>query len=704
MNKMTGDILSILQTKMTTKDEGFLTNLITYKLGQIATNMGTTVSYIGGKKIPTNIYVLNLAASGFSKGKSLKFLETEVFHKFKDDFTKSTFIDKTRLVVEAQADVNAIISGKDASLEEQRLWKQLTDLPNYVYTFGSGSTPEGLKGLMTSLSMRQVGAISLEIDEIGSNIASNKEVLDTALEVYDNGMVKNKLKRTDSNTEIENPVPMNLMAFGTPSRLFDGGPSEEQLMSFLETGYGRRFLFGYVDEKGAVMDANEKMLSLMDKTTDIEADRISEELKMLSNITEYKKDVVLTDEANVALFEYEEACLKKANLMKNYQDIQITEMSHRYFRALKISGIYAFIEGSADVTKTHIEDAIELVEASGNAFSKVMTRDKPYVRLAKYIAEQGSVPVTLADLTHDLSGFFKGSELAKREMMTLAKSWAATNDIIIKENIVGDIQYFTGETIEPTSLDNIIVSVSTELATGYIGHNAEWSKFSKLCTTDLNFCTHHFDDQYRSGKNAILDTNLLVLDVDEGVSLKLAMKLLEDYEYLMYTTKRHTEAHNRFRILIPMSKIIRLTEQEHSDFYKNVYDWLPFDVDDQTFDIARKWQTYATSKIVTNSGVLFDPTMHIPNTTKTLKTKEHLKSFGTDVSKLERHIFANTKGRNNALLKVAAVHVDRGLDYDTIYQLVMSSNEKLVEPLTEKEIMSTVMKTVGRKIADREGE
>lgn len=703
MNTMTSDILKILQTKMTTKDEGFLLNLITYKLGQIATNMGTTVTYIGGKKIPTNIYVLNLANSGFSKGKSLKFLETEIFHKFKDNFSTGTFIDKTRLEVEARADLNAILTGKEPKFEEQVLWKKITDLPSYVYTFGSGSTPEGLKGLMTSLSMRRTGAISLEIDEIGSNISSNKEVLDTALEVYDNGLVKNKLKRTDSNAEIENPVAMNLMAFGTPSRLFDGGPSEEQLMSFLETGYGRRFLFGYVDEQTSVMEASEKMLSLMDKSVDADAERIADELKLLSDIRRHSMEIELEDDANVLLFEYEEKCLKQAGLLKAYQDIEITEMSHRYFRVLKISGIYGFIEGSKTVTKRMVEDAIELVERSGEAFKKTMQRDKPYVRLAKYIAEQGAAPVTLADLTHDLGGFFKGSESAKRDMLTLAKSWAATNDIIIKESLTGDIQYFTGEVVQNTSLDNIIVSASTDLASGYVPHNAKWTDFTKLCTRDMNFCTHHFEDQHRTGTKAILDTNLLVLDIDEGVSLKLAQKLLEDYEYLMYTTKRHTETHNRFRVLIPMSKIIKLTEEEHTNFYKNIYDWLPFEVDDQTADIARKWQTYKESKVFTNEGKMFDPTIHIPNTTKAIKTREHLKSFGNDVSKLERYIFANVKGRNNGLLQLAAVHVDRGLDYDTVDQLICASNAKLADPLSDKEIAATVMKTVSKKIHERDG-
>lgn len=701
MNKTQAEIVEILQKKMTSKNVGFFSNLVAYKMSQLATNMNATVSYVGGEKIPVNTYCLNLANSGFSKGKSLKFLEANIFQGFKEGFTTGTFINRSRLIVEAKADVNALTSGKDTDYEETKLWKTITDLPKYIYTFGSGTTPEGLKGLMTALSIRESGAVSIEIDEIGSNISSNKDVLDTLLESYDGGMVKNKLKKTESNDEIANPVPTNLMAFGTPSKLFDGGVSEDQLMSFLDTGYARRFLFGYVNENMEVMDANAKMLSLMDKTVDKRADEINEEFKLLADTGIHSQDAVLNDEANVKLFEYEEQCLKLAEKMKSYEDIQKTEMSHRYFKVLKLAGVYAFTERSKVVTKEMVEDAIELVELSGEAFSKMMSREKNYVRLAKYIAEQGDNPVTLADLTHDLAGFFKGSESNKREMLTLAKSWSASNDIIIKESINGDIQYFTGETIKGTDLNGMIVSVSTELASGYVPHLAKWENFHKLCSTDMNFCTHHFKDNYRDEAHLKPETNMLVLDIDDGVSIKMAMKLMEDYEFLLYTTKRHSETHNRFRMILPLSKTLKLNAQDHKDFYLNVFDALPFEVDEQTADGPRKWQTYKDSTHFSNKGKMFDPMPYIQNTAKSKEFKTKIDSFGTDVSRLERHIMMNTEGRNNALLKLAMVHVERGLDHDTIYQLISSTNAKFSDPVSEKELLSTVMVTVSKKLSER---
>ena len=703
MNPTQQRIVDVLQKKMTNKNVSFFSNLALYKMAQVASNMGATVSFVGGKKIPTNVYALSLATSGFSKGRSLKFLETEIFNQFRTEFVNHTLIVRSRAVIEALAEENAIISGKDVSHEEQNLWKTVTALPKFIYTFGSGSTPEGLRGLMTALSLRNTGAVTLEIDEIGSSITSNKDVLDNMLMSYDGGLIKNKLKKTDSNDDILNPVPTNLMAFGTPSKLFDGGTSEEMLMDFLDTGYGRRFIYAYADDVPEIMSAADKMLQLMDKSVDDEAEKLSNEIKILANTKYYGVDAELTDEANVALFEYEESCLKRSAKLKSYQEIEKTELEHRYFRVLKISGVYAFMETSKTVTLEMVNDAIELVELSGESFKKLMTREKNFVRLAKYIAEQGSSPVTLAELTHDLSGFFKGSENAKREMLTLAKSWAAGNDVIIKENIVSDVSYFTGEMIENTSMDSLIVSASAKLADGYADHYARWEKFPQVLDSNLNICTHHFEENYRDANHAKLPMNLMVLDVDEGVSIKLARKLLEDYTYIMYTTKRHTETHNRFRIIMPMSKIIKLNEQEHKLFYQNIYDWLPFEVDSATGDIARKWQCYKGCTQYSNDGIMFDPTMMIPGTTKAKKTSDMILSYGSDTTKLERHIFMNTEGRSNALIKIAMVHVDRGLDYDTIYSLVSGSNSKLDVPLDDREMTSTIFKTVAKKIGERDG-
>ncbi len=701
MNSTHERILNVLQNKMVNSNHGFFSNLVMYKLAQLSSNMHATVSFAGGKKIPTNIYVLNLATSGFSKGRGNKFLEDEVFSDFKEKFTKHVMIDRPKAVVTSNAEQIALISGERPDLVENGLWKIITELPQYVYAYGSGTTTEGLKGMMTKLSMIRTGAVSIEIDEIGSNLTTNKEVMDTLLESYDAGLTKNKLKLTSSNGEIENPVPTNLMMFGTPSKLFDGGKTEEELISFLDTGYARRLLFGYVHNETKKMSAADRIASLTDTTLEAEISTLCGELGLLGTTAKYAVDNELDSDANIALFEYQEACEDVASKFKSHEDIQKTEMEHRYFKVLKIAGTYAFIEGSPYVVKRHIEEAIEVVQESGEQFNKMMQKDKAYIRLAKYIAEENGASITYADLTTDLK-FFKGSESQKRDMIMLARSWAASNNVVITERISNDITYFTGEMIKETDLNKMIVSTSVEFADNYKPIFGEWDNFKKLVTMDINFSTHHYTDNHRDDSKAKRKFNLLVLDVEDSVPLDMAKRLMKDYKAIYYTTKRHTAKDNRYRIIMPLSKTLNLDVETHKDFYKNIFEWLPFSVDEIAHASA-KWQCYKGSEVSWNDdGIMFDPQPFIPNTTKEKNTKQRLHKFGGTTTKLEQHILANTKGRNNALLRLAMVHVDSGKDEDTIRALVLSTNNKLDDALSEGEIDVSIMKTVRKKIADRE--
>ena len=97
---------------------------------------------------------------------------------------------------------------------------------------------------------------------------------------------------------------------------------------------------------------------------------------------------------------------------------------------------------------------------------------------------------------------------------------------------------------------------------------------------------------YRDSEHVIPGFNLAIIDVDGQISINSANWLLEGYKYLNYTTKRHTDKDNRFRIIFPLTHIVKLTPANYSKFMQNVYNLLPFSADSQTSDIARKWQSF----------------------------------------------------------------------------------------------------------------
>ena len=84
-----------------------------------------------------------------------------------------------------------------------------------------------MKQLRHKLLLANCGSINLQIDEIGSNLIGSVDVLTLFLELYDQGIVKQKLtKNTAENQrgeELDGKTPTNMLLFGTPAKLLDGG-------------------------------------------------------------------------------------------------------------------------------------------------------------------------------------------------------------------------------------------------------------------------------------------------------------------------------------------------------------------------------------------------------------------------------------------------------------------------------------------------
>src|SRR5690606_32829371 len=293
----------------------------------------------------------------------------------------------------------------------------------------------------------------------------------------------------------------------------------------------------------------------------------------------YEWKMVVLDDVGIKLVEYKAACEFAADLLPEHDDIRKAELSHRYFKALKLAGAYAFVDQSSQVTMDHLLSAIKLVEESGNAFQSILTREKSYMKLARYIAECGT-EVTHADLNEALR-FYKSSTAARNEMMTLATAWGYRQHIIIKKRFADGIEFFTGETLKKTDLDRLIVSYSNHFAYHYEGEEAPFEELHNLMTLDdYHWSNHYFKDKHRKEENAFPGFNMVVIDVDGGISMETVHELMKDYTFMTYTTKRHTDTEHRFRLILPINYVLHLDSDEYKEFMNSVMDWLPFTTDE----------------------------------------------------------------------------------------------------------------------------
>ena len=698
-------LVQILCSKTQNSNPLFFRVLVGYYFSLVASMMRTTIATHDRGDIPVNMYALNLSTSGSGKGFSTNIIENQVINQFRGRFLEETFPILAENNLPKLALKRANRKSTDPDEELVRVQKEFDSLGSLMFSFDSGTSP-AVKQMRHKLLMADAGSMNLQIDEIGSNLVGNVEILNTFLELYDVGLVKQKLIKNTAdsvrNEEIVGRTPTNMMLFGTPAKLLNGSKTEEELYSMLETGYARRCFFGYsrASNKSSDMTPEEVYVQLTNQDSNTYMDELSDKLEALADIINVNKRLVVSKETSLLLIEYRLKCEREAELYPEHEEIKKAEISHRYFKALKLAGAYAFIDDSAELTQAHLYQAIKLAEESGNAFNKLLTRDRPYVKLAKYIATCKR-DVTQADMVEDLP-FYRGATGQKSEMLSLAIAYGYKNNIIIKKSFSDGIEFLRGETLKETDLSKMVLSYSTDITTDYHNEYAPFEKLHQLTQAPgLHWVAHHLNGGYRNEENCIPGFNLAVIDVDGGVNISTVKLLLKNYKFLLYTTKRHTKEENRFRIILPINYELVMDAKDYKEFMSNIFEWLPFEVDLATNQRARKWLSH-NGHYEYNEGEVLDALPFIPKTSKNEERKELMNSQQS-MDNLERWVINNIGdgNRNNMLLRYAMILLDGGFDFENIRQRVMTLNNKIADKLDEAEVMSTIMITVAKTISKR---
>ena len=709
------DMVAVLCNKTQNMDTGFFKTEAAYFLGKMASNMRATIVTKDRGDIPVNIYALALATSGYGKGHSVSLIEEEFLKPFQRRFQEDTFQVIAEQTLWKLANERSIRNGTGQQAEYDSALKEFRLAGAFPFTFDSG-TPPAVKQLRHKLLLGGSGSINLQIDEIGSNLIGSTDVLTLFLELYDQGRVKQKLVKNtvdnQRNEEVDGRTPTNMLLFGTPSKLFDGGQTEDQFYSFLDTGYARRCIFGMGQHHKRAHEelTPEEIFQRLVQPTNTQAINVwATHFHSLADPAMFGWRMKVEDEVGIQLIAYKVACEREADKLPEHDEIRKAELSHRYFKALKLAGAYAFVDKSSEVEMDHLLQAILLVEESGAAFQQILSREKSYVKLAKYIADVGT-ELTHADLYEALP-FYGSSNQRRNEQMALAIAWGYKRHIIIKKTFNDGIELFTGEKLQETDLNSMIVSYSEHWAYNYQAEAAPFEKLHLLTQADgLHWANHQFRNGHRAEENVNPGFNMIVIDVDGGAKLETVHELLKDYKFLTYTTKRHQAPDgeggtygDRFRLILPINYHLQLNSDEYKEFMNNIMNWLPFPTDEAANQRSKKWESYAGGSYHYNlDGEILDALDFIPKTSRNEAYQNQTKELQS-LDNLERWFAQRiTSGnRNNQMIKFALALVDGGMGLVEVNKRVHEFNAKLNMPLKEDEIDSTIMVTVGKRFQSR---
>lgn len=713
-NQYLEEMVDLICKETQNDDKGFFRVEVAYFLSKMASAMRCTVSSPDRGEIPVNAYALCLATSGYSKGRSVNFIEEKILKGFKDKFMENTFEEVSKINLEGFAASKAAAKGTDPAEELAVIEKAFNRAGSYLFTFDSGTAP-AIKQLRQKLLMAGAGSINFQVDEIGSNLLGSDEVLKLYLELYDKGKVNQKIIKNTSeqirDEDIDGLTPANMLLFGTPVRLFDGDQTEDYFFNMLDTGYARRLLFGYgrmnqSEMSYAVKSVDELYNEKTNPKNAVNTLKLRDHFESLADISNYQFKAEMNDTVAKMLLSYEIYCRKNASVFTEFQEINKQEMSHRYFRAMKLAGVFSFVAGTREVSEECLLQAIKLVEESGNNFQQILTRDRPYMKLARYLVAAGR-EVTHADITEDLP-FYGKSSSSRKDIMNLAVAYGYREHIVITRTCNDGVEFFRADALKETDIDSLIISGSYNPANGYANTRIPFANLLKIVKApvkiladgtrvDFSWCTHHFNNGHRSNADAQPEFNMVVLDVDGGLSINTARSLLQDYTYLIYTTKRHTDQENRFRIVLPLSHVLKLNPADYKAFMNNIISWIPSGsssqggVDEASNQISKKWLSNSEAEVFTNTGDLLDPFRFIPHTSRNEEFIRNRQKIA-NLDKMESWFIDNIADgeRNNKLYRYGCALLDSGESLDDVKSRVLELNSKLPDPLKEEEIISTI--------------
>ena len=698
------EISQILSNQVRNEDIRFFRVLVAQALCVIASTMRAQVVTEHRGEIPVNAYAIALSPSGTGKGASMALID-EVTRDF-----RRTFIDYTMPMISEGnlwklAMARAARNATEEQTEYDALAREYKDAGAFAYSFDEASKA-AIRQARHKLLLANCGALNLVVDEVGTNLTSAlvKEALASYLELYDQGVLKRSLtKNTADNKrteEIEGKTPANALLFGTPTKLLDGSSTEDEFYSLLDTGYARRCLFAMgAPAAPARLTPKEQYDRLRDPNAKAQLQKWGNHFATLADPNKVGWVIEVPEDVGVALVAYQMECEEIARVISDHEPIRKAEMAHRYYKAIKLAGAFAFIEEEMVMTIDHLQAAIKLVEESGEAFSAILKRERAYAKLARYLA-QADAELTHADLNEVLP-FYKASTSARSEMMTMATAWGYKNHIIIKKRYVDNVELFMGEALKETSLDAVNLSWSDDFAYGYEAVEVPFNKLHELTQApDLHWINHAVQKGHRAEENVIPGFNLIVLDIDGGTTLQTCHELMKDFVFMTYTTKRHSLDAHRFRLILPMNYQLKLDREDYKAFMANVMQWLPFQTDESANQRAKKWMTNSLGAYHYNlEGRMIDVLPFVPATSRNDEYRKEVQQLGS-LDNLERWFAQRIAegNRNNQMIKFALALVDAGMSYPEVEEKVLAFNKKLSNGLPVEELRQTVLVTVARKI------
>jgi hypothetical protein len=236
-------------------------------------------------------------------------------------------------------------------------------------------------------------------------------------------------------------------------------------------------------------------------------------------------------------------------------------------------------------------------------------------------------------------------------------------------------------------------SWSAELSHNYYFEQVDFFDLYQLTWSDFNYSAGRFRNGHRSVEDWEGGNNCVVLDIDTGLAIEEAKKILQgrDMLGLIVTTKSHQKDKHgficdRFRIIFPMRTQLHCPTETYKVIFNEINKLFNYSVDAATKDPSRFYYGNANQlHWYIEGGTIFDWRMFIPVQKPTIKTYTPQNTIKGDSKALVEWGIKNIREGNRNMALYWVYEECKRSGYDPVI-VVNSINSALQRPLETEEL------------------
>jgi hypothetical protein len=540
------------------------------------------------------------------------------------------------------------------------------------------------------------GSLNIVENEFGS--VMNRQITDFITKLWQDGSSMGSINVNEKYPPIKN-LPTNSLLFGTLSPFERDDNKYHSLVETLETGFARRAF---------IINVKLDKINEIDKVATQSLDELFNPI--LEHIRTYPTSTItLTKEAKNRLIAYRKKLIEDFNNKPtDWNNIRVSNVD----KVLRVSAIIALINMHMKVEEKDVLEAIKLANISDKHLLSIIKPKQPYMKMFEHLKIVKSKFKT--ELLDELG--IKLTKTQLNEQIEMLKEYAYRNNYELK---ITDMMVHLMP-LKDSSLDEIIVSVNMDgkkeegittknIISKFFGSNGKTIETLVTSTVDWFSFVHY--NGTRKQKNVIPEFNVIAFDIDDSLLLDDAIALLLPYTYIIYTTRNHQKEKkgiiaDRYRIILPLKRVINLDVNRYKEFVRNVATLLRIknEIDYSTVEMSRLWFSNPDAKLYKNVGELLDPICCIPETKTEEKVRRVIKvvaNFDEDnringiTTSVLSHVAIN--GKRNDALHWATRRLSEFKSKEETREIIYRINDKLrdigYEPLNTKEIDKTMMRS-----------